>query len=114
MSYAIFVVLLFGIVWMISAPLRRSAAGLPPVDEDELDSPEQIDLEAARDAKYREIRDAELDHQTGKLSDEDFEAINSTLRSEAIELLHELDAIEERSDSSGEVGTGDDDLRDAE
>jgi hypothetical protein len=55
----------------------------------------RIDLEAARDAKYREIRDAELDHQTRKLSDEDFAAIDSTLRAEAIELLHQLDALEE-------------------
>ena len=31
------------------------------------------ELEAARDAKYREIRDAELDLRTGKLSDEDYE-----------------------------------------
>jgi hypothetical protein len=114
MSYAIFVVLLFGIVWMISAPLRRSAAGLPSVP-DELESSEQIDLEAARDAKYREIRDAELDHQTGKLSDEDFNAIDSTLRSEAIELLHQLDEIEDRSDTSGEAADGgDDDPRNAE
>ena len=56
---------------------------------------QRIDLEAARDAKYREIRDTELDHQTGKLSDEDFEAIDSTLRAEAIVLLHELDALDE-------------------
>jgi hypothetical protein len=56
---------------------------------------QRIDLEAARDAKYREIRDTELDHETGKLSDEDYEAIDSTLRTEAIELLHELDALDE-------------------
>ncbi|MGH2843874.1 MAG: cytochrome c-type biogenesis CcmF C-terminal domain-containing protein, partial [Solirubrobacteraceae bacterium] len=35
-------------------------------------SPERIDLEAAREAKLREIRDAELDRQTGKLSDQDY------------------------------------------
>ncbi len=34
------------------------------------------ELEAARDAKYREIRDAELDLRTGKLSDEDYGAID--------------------------------------
>ncbi len=62
----------------------------------------RIDLEAARDAKYREIRDAELDHQTGKLSDADYEAIDSTLRAEAIELLHQLDALGDE----GEPGSG--------
>ena len=50
------------------------------------------ELEAARDAKYREIRDAELDLRTGKLSDEDYEAIDQTLRAEAIEILRALDA----------------------
>jgi hypothetical protein len=49
---------------------------------------------SARDAKYRELRDAELDHQTGKLSDADYEAIDSTLRAEAMDLLRALDALE--------------------
>ncbi len=48
-------------------------------------------LEAAREAKYREIRDAELDYRTGKLSPEDYEAIDATLRAEAIEILDRLD-----------------------
>jgi len=49
------------------------------------------ELEAERDAKYREIRDAELDHRTGKLSDEDFEAVDRTLRAEAVEILRQID-----------------------
>jgi hypothetical protein len=49
------------------------------------------ELEAAREAKYREIRDAELDHQTGKLSDADYEALDRTLRGEAVEILRALD-----------------------
>ena len=46
------------------------------------------ELEAAREAKYREIRDAELDYRTGKLSREDYEAIDGALRAEAIEILN--------------------------
>jgi hypothetical protein len=53
------------------------------------------DLEAAREAKYREIRDAELDYRTGKLSREDYEAIDGALRAEAIEILNRLEADEE-------------------
>jgi hypothetical protein len=53
------------------------------------------DLEAAREAKYQEIRDAELDYRTGKLSREDYEAIDSELRAEAIEILDRLE-LEER------------------
>ena len=35
---------------------------------------ERADLEAARDAKYAEIRDAEMDYRTGKLSEADWRA----------------------------------------
>jgi hypothetical protein len=87
-QYVIVLIVLVVVVYTISAPLRaqRSAAGGPdPVAE----------LEAARDAKYREIRDAELDVRTGKLSDEDYEALDTTLRTEAIEILNKLDQARE-------------------
>ncbi len=45
------------------------------------------DLEALKEAKYREIRDAELDHAAGKLSDEDFALLDAELREEAVEIL---------------------------
>ena len=60
------------------------------------DSDERRALEAAKEAKYREIRDAELDYRTGKLSDEDFRALDRTLRAEAVEILRALDAARER------------------
>ena len=83
MAYVIVILLLVGVVLFVSAPLRRGPVGRAS-GERARSRCEQIDLEAARDAKYREIRDAELDHQTGKLSDEDYAAIDSTLRAEAI------------------------------
>jgi len=45
------------------------------------------ELEALKEAKYREIRDAELDHAAGKLSDEDFAILDAELRKEAVEIL---------------------------
>ena len=45
------------------------------------------ELEALKEAKYREIRDAELDHAAGKLSDRDFALLDAELRKEAIEIL---------------------------
>ena len=45
------------------------------------------DLEALKEAKYREIRDAELDHAAGKLSDQDYALLDAELRSEAVEIL---------------------------
>jgi cytochrome c-type biogenesis protein CcmF len=45
------------------------------------------ELEALKEAKYREIRDAELDHAAGKLSDEDFALLDAELRKEAVAIL---------------------------
>jgi hypothetical protein len=56
--------------------------------------PERAELEAAREAKYREIRDTELDYRTGKLSNQDYEAVNGALRAEALEILDRLEALE--------------------
>ncbi len=64
------------VVLVVSAPLRQSAAD-PVATERELAGESEIAaLEAAREAKYREIRDAELDFRTGKLSDADFRAVD--------------------------------------
>jgi hypothetical protein len=49
------------------------------------------ELEARKEAKYREIRDAELDYRTGKLSQEDYRALDRSLRREAIAILEEID-----------------------
>jgi type II secretory pathway component PulM len=87
MAYVVVLIVLAGALFLISAPLRA--------DRRERAQPEAArirELEAARDAKYREIRDAELDLRTGKLSEEDYGAIDRTLRSEAIEIMRALDA----------------------
>jgi hypothetical protein len=75
------------VVWVVSGPLRRAED--PEVDA----TGRRAALEAARDAKYREIRDAELDWRTGKLSDEDYREQDRRLRAEAVEILRELDEL---------------------
>ncbi|MFN8162846.1 MAG: cytochrome c-type biogenesis CcmF C-terminal domain-containing protein [Solirubrobacterales bacterium] len=47
----------------------------------------RTEADAQKEAKYREIRDAELDHAAGKLSDEDFALLDAELRTEAVEIL---------------------------
>ena len=47
----------------------------------------RTEADARKEAKYREIRDAELDHAAGKLSDEDFAVVDAELREEALEIL---------------------------
>jgi len=87
------------VVVIVTGPLRReySARAREPeareADPGSADAMELAELEAAREAKYREIRDAELDHRTGKLSDADFEAVDGTLRAEAVAILHKLDHV---------------------
>jgi type II secretory pathway component PulM len=54
------------------------------------------ELQAAKEAKYREIRDAELDREMGKLSREDWRTVDRELRAEAIEILQKLDRLEGR------------------
>jgi hypothetical protein len=58
-------------------------------------SDRRLDLEAAKEAKYREIRDAQLDHGMGKLSDADFQALDAELRAQAIAILRDLDRLGE-------------------
>ena len=86
----IIVILLLGAVaWFVTAPLRGAVAERARAQ----DEGRRADLEAARDAKYREIRELEMDHLTGKLSDEDWRALDRELRAEAVDLLHELDDL---------------------
>jgi hypothetical protein len=79
--------ILAAVILVVSAPLRRARRAA------ELPSDERSALEAAREAKYREIRDAELDYRTGKLSSEDYELLDSALRAEAVDILNRLAAL---------------------
>jgi len=85
----VIVVLTLAVVF-VAAPLRRGAAE----EEVAADQSRRADLEAAKEAKYREIRDAELDYRTGKLSEADWRALDRELRRQAIDLLRQIDQLE--------------------
>ena len=87
--FALIVLVLALVVWLVGSPLRAG-----PQAAEERAVGERQRLEAARDAKYREIRELELDHRTGKLSDDDFRALDRQLRAEAVAILRELDALD--------------------
>jgi hypothetical protein len=74
---------------LVLQPLLRPQAAEPSSDR-------RQDLEAAKESKYREIRDAELDHRMGKLSEADWRSLDGELRAQAIEILRELDRLDER------------------
>jgi len=81
--------LLGAVAWLVLTPLRASSAAR----DEERSEGARADLEAAKEAKYGEIRDAELDHATGKLSDADWRAVDRQLRAEAVEILQRLDEL---------------------
>jgi hypothetical protein len=75
---------------LVTAPLRAARAGA----EDTHAEARREELEAAKEAKYREIRDAEMDFRTGKLSEADFKSLDRQLRGEAVEILRSLDELQ--------------------
>ena len=98
MEYALALVVLLALVAaVVLRPLQPGAADAVDRVEDE----RRAGLEAAKEAKYREIRDAELDHRMGKLSREDWRSVDRDLRGEAIEILRELDRLEGRTPEGG-------------
>jgi hypothetical protein len=86
LAFLLVALVLVGVVAFVIAPLRR-----PEEPDEALEDPRIADLEARKEAKYREIRDAEQDRASGKLSPEDFERQDAELRAEAIQILDELD-----------------------
>ena len=94
MEYAVALIVLLCLVALVV--LRPLLAGEPEAP----DAGAREQLEAAKESKYREIRDAELDAQMGKLSEEDHRAIDRELRAEAIEILQELDRLEGKAPDS--------------
>jgi hypothetical protein len=90
MPYVIVLLVLAAAIFVISGPLRAAST----LSSEPAASSRVPELEAARAAKYAEIREAELDHRTGKLSDEDYHAVDGALRGEAIEILRDLDRSE--------------------
>jgi cytochrome c-type biogenesis protein CcmI len=74
------------VAYVVTRPLLRAR-------RDDGGDDERRALEAAKEAKYREIRELELDFRTGKLSEEDYRATDRELRAEAIELLRRLDTL---------------------
>jgi hypothetical protein len=77
------------VVLIVSGPLRARAQAHELGRDEAL----RADLEAAKEAKYREIRENELDYRTGKLSEEDWRRLDRELRAEAVEILRRLDAL---------------------
>ena len=79
------------VAWFVTAPLRNR-----PASREEEEDPavaELAELEARKEAKYRQIRDAEADRAAGKLTEEDFRRLDRELRGEAVDILKRIDRL---------------------
>jgi hypothetical protein len=99
MDVLLVLVVVVGALLLIAAPLRLARGNMDEVSV----STHRADLEAAKEAKYREIRDAELDYRTGKLAHDDWQQLDASLRADALELLRRLDELEEGEDREPDV-----------
>jgi hypothetical protein len=92
MEFAIALVLIAAVAAFVAVPLRAKAGRVDQAAVDE--EAELADLEIRKQAKYREIRDTELDHAAGKLDADDYARQDAELRADAIAILKRIDEIE--------------------
>ena len=91
MAIVLALVLVVGLTVFVIAPVVRGDSVEPGLAGE---NPERADLEARKEALYRQIRDAELDREQGKLSQEDWARVDADLRREAIAVLKKIDALD--------------------
>ena len=102
MEIVLALMIVAAVVWFVSVPLRRSRDEEAAASQ-RVEDPRVAELEARKEAKYREIKDAELDREQGKLSQADWSRQDAELRRDAIAILKELD--EARTAAEGEVAS---------
>lgn len=89
MAFLFIAVLSVLLVALIAWPLvTRASAPVPEGGDDDRRAVEE-ELERSLDA----IREIEMDHRAGNLSDEDFQALDREERARAVELMRRRDAI---------------------
>jgi type II secretory pathway component PulM len=91
--------ILLAAVWVAVWPLF-AARGAGESDADV----ERRELEAEKARLLQEIHELDLDHATGKLSEEDYRAIEARLKARAVDVMQRLDALQPNS-SSGSLKT---------
>ena len=87
-------------VVLVALPFLRE----PEPESDVLDEPDglrrrQLELAEARDRALAALKELELDHRTGQITDEDYRALVGPLRRQAAEALR---ALEPRAGTRGE------------
>ena len=99
MQYLLFAAIVLVLAWFVTAPLRRPS-NLGEIEAQRAEA-SVAEVQLRKEAKYREIRDAQLDHAAGKLSDDDFAELDAELRRDAVTILAELDRAEAERQRAG-------------
>ncbi len=88
---ALLAVIVFALVLqpLLAARRRRDTSGIPAVF---------LDLLAQRDALLQALRDLQIDRETGKISEEDYQMARLVFLREAAVVLSQLEALEEQLD----------------
>jgi hypothetical protein len=90
MAYVFVAVISVALVALIAWPLV-ARAGADPAPADQLDDRRAVEEELQR--SLDSIREIEMDHRAGNLSDEDFAALDRDERARAVELMRRRDAL---------------------
>jgi hypothetical protein len=81
--------------------LREPDPRTDVVDEPDAIARRQLDLAEQRDRALAALKELELDHRTGKVSDADYRALVGPLRREAAEALRSLEPRASAADPRG-------------
>lgn len=85
-------VLLGGLALWVLQPLRSRRAAAPH-GATAVDGARWKELVDAKHALYRSILDLEFDRSVGKVSDEDYTFLRRQQEGEALDVLHQMDAL---------------------
>jgi uncharacterized membrane protein len=100
-AVAVVVVVLLSVVVVaiVAWPMLRPRSTDPAVEAEDAGEARRREGREALDRSLAAIREIDMDHRAGHLSDEDFAALDAAERARAVELLKRLD--EEDAEEGG-------------
>lgn len=100
MNELVLLMILFATIAYVAQPFWRKQA----VVKFRSNNGQLTDLIEKRDGLLAQIKEIEFDHQTGKISAEDFAEINARYRMEAINTLRRIDALQGNNRTTRKLG----------
>lgn len=92
-SVALLIVAVVAVGWPLWRERRQPEAAGETLIADAAADP-LAELVDRRDSIYKALKELEFDYQVGKVSDADYQAFNTQLKSQAVAVLKEIDALQ--------------------